>query len=90
MQAAHAFNLQMSPYIRQIISDIFITMVGWFVMTRTRVGNTWNNPTQLKYPYIGQLDNVIRLSGTRIENELEIRQPVEVKSTNDLIVKLRH
>jgi hypothetical protein len=40
--------------------------------------------------WTGQLDNVICPSGVRIENELQICQPVDVKSTNDLLVKVWH
>jgi hypothetical protein len=36
---------------------------------------------------VGQLDIVTHASGVQIENELQTYKPVEVKSTNDLIVK---
>jgi hypothetical protein len=36
----------------------------------------------------GHLDYEIHPRGVRIEDELQIRQPDEIKSTNDLIVKV--
>jgi hypothetical protein len=40
--------------------------------------------------YGGRLDDVTHPNGVRTENELQIRQPVVVKSTNDLIAKVWH
>jgi hypothetical protein len=40
--------------------------------------------------YTGKPDNVNRPSGVRIENNLQLRQPVEVKSANDLTVEVLH
>jgi hypothetical protein len=42
------------------------------------VGTTRKQPTQLKYT--GQLDNVTRPDGVRVENELHTRQPLGVKA----------
>jgi hypothetical protein len=53
---------------------------------QTGVGTTWNYPTQLRYG--GQPDTITRPSGAWIESELQIFQPVKVKSTNDLTVKV--
>jgi hypothetical protein len=36
------------------------------------------------------MDNVTCPSDVQVENELQVHQPVEVKSTNDLIVKVQH
>jgi hypothetical protein len=37
-----------------------------------------------------ELDNVTHPSGVQIESELQICQPDEIKSTNDLIVTMQH
>lgn len=40
--------------------------------------------------YDEQMENLTHPSAVWIENELQISQPVDVKSTNDLIARMWH
>lgn len=62
---------------------------------RTTCIETYGDSVEPRYGVITMclhtlIDYVTHLNDARTENELQIRQPVEVRSTNDVIMKVRN